>query len=176
MTPTPASAARTPFGELSLTFPYAADLVDALKQEIPARFRRWEPDGKRWLVMGAYAAQALDLLLEHFPNAQVPDDQPRRITGTPARKARPPTPLTLLPAISTSSSDPDEPDPDALIAAVRCPWCAERRELPVRPVVHTAEVVAKRELITPEMLSVCPCGVTLIVAFYPDATPARVAP
>jgi hypothetical protein len=43
-----ASARATPFGgEVELRFPYRPALVDDLKQEIPARFRRWDADEKR---------------------------------------------------------------------------------------------------------------------------------
>jgi hypothetical protein len=176
MTPTPATAERTPFGEFSLTFPYAGseDLRDALKQQIPARFRRWEPDGKRWLVMGAYAPQAIDLLLQHFPHAEVPDDTPRRITRTPARTVRPPARSPGLDADAGAVVvTPDDAPPSPFLAVVRCPRCRAHHEQPVRVVAESAERVARRETITPELLMTCPaCQGLIVVGFWPALTVA----
>ena len=47
------SARLTALGEVELIFPFRQDLVDALKTEIPVRFRTWDVDEKRWRVMGA---------------------------------------------------------------------------------------------------------------------------
>lgn len=170
-TSTRASAAMTVFGEVELRFPCAGseDLRDALKSEIPARFRRWDGDEKRWLILGAYAPAAIDLLLEHFPNAETPADRvrPARLK---ARTARPPTPLPL-PAIGSPQDEAaPQPERDHLVASVRCPTCHQRYDQPVRVVAESSARATKRERATPELVSVCPhCHAIVIVAFYPRA-------
>jgi hypothetical protein len=136
-----ASARMTAFGEVELVFPYREALVDDLKQEIPARFRRWDPDDKVWRVMGAYAPAAIDLLLEHFPRAEVPGAAPwrirERIRSSPAR-TEPPSPLPLPPIAVAPSPAPEEPERDRLVASVRCPKCHQRHDQPIRVVVQTS--------------------------------------
>jgi hypothetical protein len=55
-----------------LTFPYSAALVDELKAGIPYRYRTYDPTGKEWTVQAEFADFATALLLEHFPDADIP--------------------------------------------------------------------------------------------------------
>src|SRR4051794_13550648 len=65
-------ATLTAFGEAILTFPYSAQLVDALKSAVPFRFRTWDPPSKVWLIEPAYVDVAIEVLLDHYPTAEVP--------------------------------------------------------------------------------------------------------
>lgn len=67
-----ATAQRTPFDELKLTFPYHPGLVDDLKDSIPYRCRSYTPSTKTWLVFGGYQDLAIDILLDYFPDAETP--------------------------------------------------------------------------------------------------------
>jgi hypothetical protein len=166
-----ASASRTAFGEIELRFPYRPALVDDLKSEIPRRFRRWDAEEKVWRVMGAYAPAAVNLLLLHFPRAEVPDDQPRRIVSTPARTEAPPAPLPPL-AVPAAPA-PDDPDRDTLTISVRCPTCRRRHDQPVRVVAEASRTVARRGTIPPELVAVCPqCSTLAVVAFFPAVAAA----
>jgi hypothetical protein len=62
----------TSFGEAVLSFPYSAALVQALKDSIPFRYREYNPSTKEWTVQPEFADYATALLLEHFPNAEIP--------------------------------------------------------------------------------------------------------
>jgi hypothetical protein len=62
----------TAFGEAVLTFPYRAALVDELKSAIPFRFRSYDPKDKTWMIEIPYVDLAIEILLEHYPNAEVP--------------------------------------------------------------------------------------------------------
>lgn len=53
-----------------LTFPYDADLVEALKRDIPARSRSYNPVTRAWTVRTPYAERAIWLLRQFFPHAQ----------------------------------------------------------------------------------------------------------
>ena len=168
------STRETAFGgEIELWIPFAGgeELREALKDAIPKRFRTWDPDNKVWRVMGAYAPTAIDLLLEHFPAAEVPDDAPRRLPSTPARTEKPPAPLPLPPLdVATSANDQTSLDP--LLAIVPCPTCGHRHEQPLRVVAETSLTVTKRESITPELVAVCPgCHTLAVVSFFPAPMP-----
>jgi hypothetical protein len=169
-----ARARETAFGgEVELRFPYREALVDDLKREIPGRFRRWDADEKRWLILGAYAPAAVDLLLEYFPNAQVPGDQPRRLPSTPARTAKPPTPVPLPPIPFPVAPDPND-QPAPLVASVRCPRCHTRYEQAIRVVAESSRTVAKQERPPAEFLTVCPrCNELVVVGFVPAPTLLR---
>jgi hypothetical protein len=175
MTRTPATATMTAFGEVELTFPFDADLVDDLKSEIPARFRAWDKDEKVWRVIGAYAPTAIDLLLEYFPSAEVPDDRPRRMSSSLARTERLPVPpRSPLPPLIVETRSPDHQRPlDPLLAIIACPRCQARYTQPIRVVAASSMTVAKRETMAPELVAVCPnCTSLAVVAFYPAAAPA----
>ncbi len=165
-----ARATPTPFGEIALHFPFSAELVDDLKAEIPSRYRRWDGDEKRWLILGAYAPAAIDLLLEHFPGAAVPDDAPRRVPSTPARTKKPlPRPPAMLPAIPAAA---DLSPPDPLTVTLACPRCHARLEQPVRITVQSGERVARTAAPPAEFVSVCPgCRSLLIVGVLPAVAP-----
>jgi hypothetical protein len=169
MAPTPrASATMTAFGEVELTFPFSEALREALKAEIPGRYRKWDPDDKVWRVMGAYAPAAIDLLLEHFPRAEVPGDQPRRIPSSPARKEKPAVPLPPLSSLDGARGMDDQPARDHLVASVRCPKCHAWHDQPIRVVAEASLTVAKREQSPPELVAVCPgCNVLMVVSFFP---------
>jgi hypothetical protein len=47
-------------------------MIDDLKAAIPYPFRDWNPARKVWTVAPAYADLALEILLHHFPTADVP--------------------------------------------------------------------------------------------------------
>jgi hypothetical protein len=60
------------FGEAVLAFPFRAALVDDLKAGVPYRYRDYNPTTMEWTVQPEYADFATALLLEHFPDADVP--------------------------------------------------------------------------------------------------------
>lgn len=173
-TPTRARATLTAFGEVELTFPFSEDLRDALKSEIPHRFRTWDNEDRVWRVMGAYRETAIALLLEYFPRAETPDTQPRRIVSTPARSERLPAKASVVPlppVAPLAIAGDDDPERDALAISVRCPRCGTRHDQPVCVVTQSAATVAMRETITPEFVSVCPdCSTLAVIAFVPSPT------
>ncbi len=65
-------ATRTAFGEAVLTWPYCPAMLDDLKATIPYRFRNWDPARKVWTIDPAYADLAIEILLHHFPTAEMP--------------------------------------------------------------------------------------------------------
>jgi hypothetical protein len=77
---TPPNARRggTGFGEATFTVPYnhapahARAFIEDLKDAVPSRYRTYDPDFKEWRVWGGFEDLATALLLEHFPDAQVP--------------------------------------------------------------------------------------------------------
>jgi hypothetical protein len=165
-----ASATMTTSGEIELAFPYSPELVEALKQTIPFRNRKWDPAGKTWRVLGAYGPAAIDLLLAHFPTAEIPGDRIPRASASVAREDPTRVPLPPLPPlIAEVSTEVDQPELDHLVASVRCPRCHTRHEQPIRIVAETSRRVAKREKTPPEMVSVCPtCNTLAVVAFLPS--------
>jgi hypothetical protein len=161
-----ASARATAFGgEIELRFPFCQELVDALK-ELPVRSRKWDKADRVWRVQGVHAPTAIDLLLAHFPSAQVPGDAPRRRPSTPARTETPAPRPPRPPASPRSAADQAPLAP--LLAVIACPRCHVRREQPIQVVAQSAEVVAKRETITPEFIAVCGnCTDLLVIGFVP---------
>ena len=63
---------RTAFDEIECAIPYHADLIAAWKAAIPYVSRRFDPDTKAWRFWGKYEALAITLLLQFFPDAQIP--------------------------------------------------------------------------------------------------------
>src|SRR4051812_23617694 len=114
-----ASARETPFGEIEIRCPRSQELIDALKEEIPARYREWDGPGLRWLIREPYTTTAIGLLLARFPNAT-----------TPATYARPPRvttkPLPIPPLAVVPRTVIDQTESDVLTARVTCPKCATR--------------------------------------------------
>ena len=116
--------------------------------------------------MGAFSDTALDLLTTHYPNAELPSDRVAivRERKHARRLALPPVPV---PEIAPASAD-DQLERDYLTASIRCPKCGQRHDQPVRVVTQAAALVAMRETITPEFVSVCPsCATLAVVAFVP---------
>lgn len=66
-----ARAERRWDGGYVLTFPYDPYLIEALKREIPAHAREYDPTLKAWTVGPVYAAVALELLRAIFPDAEI---------------------------------------------------------------------------------------------------------
>lgn len=81
-----AQAQRTAFNEVELRFPFHAELVELLKSQIPYRSREYVPSTKTWRIGDGFQDLALDLLLRHFPDADVP----HRARPHAAPKAKPP--------------------------------------------------------------------------------------
>ncbi len=60
-------------GAVTLTFPYDAYLVDALKVAIPGHARAYDPAAKSWTVAPAYAGIATRLMYQTFSDVEVID-------------------------------------------------------------------------------------------------------
>src|SRR5687767_1093092 len=117
---------------------------------------------------------AIDLLLKHFPAAEVPGNRVRRAPSSPVGIDRPPAPLPPLPPlIAEASPEADQPERDHLVASIRCPGCHVRHEQPIRVLAQTSAKVAKQEMVTPELIVVCPtCNTLAVVSFSPAAADA----
>jgi hypothetical protein len=83
-------------GDVALRFPFDARLVELLKSEIPAYARSYDPAEKTWTVAADYAALAVDLLRQRFPDARIerPGTRPH---SAPTGSSRPFAVLHLLP-------------------------------------------------------------------------------
>ena len=57
----------------TLTFPFDAWLVDALKAEIPGHARTYAPDTRAWTIAPAYAGIAIRLMYQAFTDVEVID-------------------------------------------------------------------------------------------------------
>src|SRR4051794_5290168 len=64
-------ATYTRSGNLRLALPFNARLVAALKAEIPAYARSYEPANRTWTVTTPYATVAVRLLLSVYPHAVI---------------------------------------------------------------------------------------------------------
>ncbi len=64
---------RTRTGGVVLQFPFDRLLVDALKAEIPAHARSYDPDRKVWTVTPAYVAVAFRLMHLTFADVEIED-------------------------------------------------------------------------------------------------------
>ncbi len=64
---------RTWTGSVVLTFPYDQWLVEALKAEIPAHARSYDPVTKAWTVTPAYVDTAARLMLATFADVDLVD-------------------------------------------------------------------------------------------------------
>ena len=60
-------------GAVTLTFPFDAWLVDALKAEIPGHARTYAPDTRAWTIAPAYAGIAIRLMYQAFTDVEVID-------------------------------------------------------------------------------------------------------
>jgi hypothetical protein len=168
-----ASARETPFGDVELRFPFNRDLVEALKEEIPARHRRWDAEDKRWLVTDPHTQTAIDLLVARFPNAETPATYARPPSVTVVREKPRRRVITLPPPdVAPAASPPLEEGADQLLATIVCPKCHTPYQQPIRVSAVTSAKAAK-QTITPEVVAVCPnCHTLAVVAFHPLATSA----
>jgi hypothetical protein len=175
-----ASATKTTGGGVALQFPYSEALIAALKDQIPPIGRRYDRDAKCWLILGAYAPTAVNLLLEPFPAAQVPDDAPQRLSSTPARTEKPPVatePVPLPPIVVEPPPVDELPPLDPLLAIVPCPnpKCRKQYEQSVCVAAETSRTVAKAERPPAEFVGICPsCGTLIVIGFAP-ALPVEAA-
>jgi hypothetical protein len=156
-------------GEIELRFPYSERVIARLKQEIPPEHRRWDPGAKVWRVTEPYAKTAMDVLIARFPTAETPDSGTRRAVAVASENLSTgsdlPLPAQQLPLRS-------EPCDLTLLATIPCPHCHARHEQPIRLIVETSAVAAKRAL-TPELVSVCPsCNTLAVVSVSPVAADA----
>lgn len=64
---------RTAFDELECTLPhYHEGVIDEWKQHIPYRCRTYLSATKAWRFWGGYQELAADIVLDHFPGADLP--------------------------------------------------------------------------------------------------------
>ncbi len=80
-----ARAQYLPGGYLKVTFKYRAEVVQAIKDFIPAPGREYLPGERAWLISPGWVHSALDTLRWYFDEVQlIEHDQPS--TPTPIRK------------------------------------------------------------------------------------------
>ena len=163
-----ASATPTAFDdEIALRFPYAAALVDDLKTEIPARYRRYDRNERVWYVTGPYREMAVDLLLARYPRADVPG-RAVVVRPTPAPKAPEKPAPRPAPVAATDA-------PAVLLAGIPCPRCHAVYAQPLRVTAKSSATASKRP-ITPELAAVCPsCGGLAVLSVTPAGSPAAAA-
>jgi hypothetical protein len=58
-------------GAARCTFPYSAGLVSAIKNIVPAGYRRYDPDDHSWTVEPPYGPRVSLLIMEVYPDAEV---------------------------------------------------------------------------------------------------------
>lgn len=64
---------------VTITFPYDPILISRFKIEIPPYARIYVPENKEWIFDSTYAARAVHLLTDRFPDARIeniPDSSP----------------------------------------------------------------------------------------------------
>jgi hypothetical protein len=160
------SAQETALGwETELRVRFARDLVDTLKQEVPARYRRWDADEKVWRVTGVFVERAIHLVVEHFPNADLAGDGVAVVQErTPGRRL--PLPPLPVPGVAPAAGA-DQPERDSLVICVQCPTYGQRHDRPVQVVAQASAAVAKQER-PPAKPRICPaCHTLKIVSFFP---------
>lgn len=75
----------TAFDELECTIPFHRGLVEAWKEAIPWRSRGYDPDTRAWRFLPGFQEIAIRLLLQHFPDAELPSSRYQRTPhATPA--------------------------------------------------------------------------------------------
>ena len=88
--PQQAQAERLSSGGMAFRFPYSADLIEALKAEVPARHRSYDPTSKAWAVTEPnLAEQALALAAWFFPDVVVLDGPQATRDPRPLRRGDP---------------------------------------------------------------------------------------
>jgi len=102
------------FGNIIIEFPYDADFVTLLKEEVPSQYRSWRPATKQWHIDMVWARRVVNLLRDYWPDVDV--------VPYP-RYRRDPDPLPLRPSAPDPYSvlhlRPTAP-PELVDAAVRC--------------------------------------------------------
>jgi hypothetical protein len=73
----------TAFDELECVIPYDPGLIEAWKDAIPFRHRSYEPTSKAWRFLSEYRDVAAALLLERFPDADIPGRTRSRVGAAP---------------------------------------------------------------------------------------------
>ena len=116
-------ATRTIDGGVVLQFPWVnyvtPGLVEALKDEIPAYAREYNPHTKLWRITFLYADHAIALLREAFPEARVVDAE-----ASYRRQAPPPSPRPPLARESHYAVLCVTPAaPPEIVSAVYRAWC-----------------------------------------------------
>jgi hypothetical protein len=96
--PRRAQARYTEYGDVAITFPTNAHLIDLLKRNIPVHARSFDPDDKTRTVIAAYATRAVNLLLQCFPDARIERPGTRPEPASQPSPARPFAVLHLLPS------------------------------------------------------------------------------
>ncbi len=94
----------TAYGEAILTFPFNRGLVEALKREVPAYARSYEPATKAWTVNQPYIATAGALVEATFADVEVIDFRGARSSAPPPRT----TPRTEYHVLHLQPSAPPE--------------------------------------------------------------------
>jgi len=87
-----ARAQYLPGGYLKVTFKYRAEVVQAIKDFIPAPGREYLPGERAWLISPGWVPSALDTLRWYFDEVQLIEyeaDSYRRSEPTPIRKSDP---------------------------------------------------------------------------------------
>lgn len=101
-----------------LTFPYEPDLIAALKREIPAYSRSYDPDTRAWTIRVPHDDRAIRLLREFFPHAEVSTADAHQHHTPPPRR---PAPLAAARHYAVLCITPDAPA--EIVAAVYRAWC-----------------------------------------------------
>lgn len=101
-----------------LTFPYEPDLIGALKREIPAYARTYDPDTRAWTIRVPHDDRAIRLLGAFFPGAEVVTAGGHQRYTPPPRR---PEPMARADHFATLCITPDAPA--AIVAAVYRAWC-----------------------------------------------------
>jgi hypothetical protein len=101
-----------PDGAVALRFPYDAEFISRLKDEIPASARTYDPETKTWTVRPAFAERAVALMRETFA-AVVEYGADRTATSPPDPTRRDDPDLAVLHLL------PSAP-PELIETAYRC--------------------------------------------------------
>lgn len=84
-------------GRYELRFQYNRNLIEALKAEIPAAYREYEPDTKTWIIDGPYAVTAIQMLRTVFPDATINGREETASQPPPMHRSNPHARLYVLP-------------------------------------------------------------------------------
>lgn len=118
-------------GWLVVTFPYNKDVVEALKTALPGTQRRWDGDGKRWLVSASAGAvlvqlakthhwvvtSAAEALLTAAPKPAVAADAVPSAAAAPVASISAAPPVALVPAVTGSTTSvPSSAEAHSLLA------------------------------------------------------------